>query len=331
MARTAHQSSAATTRAGMLRLEGEAHSLVARLPQLLLEAVRVSSTVAHGLHGRRRAGPGETFWQFRHYEKSSDPAQLIDWRRSASSDHLFVREREWEAAHTVWLWADLSPSMQFRSDLSQTSKRDRAVVLMLALADMLVRAGERVGLLGLTRPSASRQAARRMAETLAAGLGTATTQASLPPRLRLARFSGVIAIGDFLDPPDEVGSVVADLAGNGVVGQLVQVLDPAEETLPYEGRTEFLALEGGARWNTDRAEGLRETYRRRLTAHRAEIQAHCRAAGWGMLTHRTDHPATEPLLAVMTRLQAQSATRGIASRNVTRGGPATRRAGGGPP
>lgn len=78
-----------------------------------------------------------------------------------------MREREWEAAHTVWLWADLSPSMLFRSHLSDTVKRDRALVLLLALADLLAETGERVGLPGLRRPVADRHAAERIAAALA--------------------------------------------------------------------------------------------------------------------------------------------------------------------
>ena len=84
------------------------------MPRLILEARRVAATVIHGLHGRRRAGTGENFWQFRRF-MSGEPARSIDWRRSARDDHLYVREREWEAAHTVWLWADRSPSMDFAS------------------------------------------------------------------------------------------------------------------------------------------------------------------------------------------------------------------------
>src|SRR4029453_9272408 len=118
--------------------EAEAHGLAARMPALLIEALRVAHTAAHGTHGRRRPGPGETFWQFRHYDQN-DPASGIDWRRSASSDNLFVSEREWEAAPPVWLWVDFSPSMRFRSSLSKTSKESRAVVLSLALAELLAR------------------------------------------------------------------------------------------------------------------------------------------------------------------------------------------------
>src|ERR1044072_4320228 len=121
---------------GFLGLEREALGLADRLPNILIEAKRIAQTVAHGIHGRRRSGPGETVWQFRQFQ-SSDTARQIDWRRSASSDHLYVREREWEAAHTLWLWPDLSASMNFRSHLSRTTKRERAIVLMLAAAEQI--------------------------------------------------------------------------------------------------------------------------------------------------------------------------------------------------
>ncbi len=136
----------------------EAKGIAAGLPDLLIEARRVSTTVLAGWHGRRTAGRGETFWQFRPFTPG-EAAAAIDWRRSARDDHLYVREKEWEAAHTVWLWADLSASMDFRSRLAPVGKRDRALVLMLALAEALAGAGERIGLPGVTNPIMARDAA----------------------------------------------------------------------------------------------------------------------------------------------------------------------------
>jgi uncharacterized protein (DUF58 family) len=265
----------------------------------------VANTVAHGIHGRRRPGAGETFWQFRQFQ-GSDPATVIDWRRSASSDTLYVREREWEASHTFWLWPDVSPSMLFRSHLAPVEKRDRAIVLMLAVAEMLVRAGERVALLGLTPPLASRKATTRLAEALAANEGTAAQNASLPPKARLSRFSSAILVGDFLDPAETVAKRLNEMAENGVQGHLIQVLDPAEETLAYQGRVEFRSPEGGERWIADRVETLRGAYHRKLTAHRAEIQEAARRLGWSFLVHHTDRPAAEPLLTLTMRLQGMA-------------------------
>ena len=291
---------------GIFKLEGEAQSLAARLPELLLEALRVANTVAHGIHGRRRPGTGETFWQFRQFQ-GSDPATVIDWRRSASSDTLYVREREWEASHTFWLWPDLSPSMAFRSHLSTVSKHDRALVLALASAEMLVRAGERIALLGLTPPMASRKATSRMAEALAASARSGVTSESLPPKARLSRFSSAILFGDFLDPPEAIARRLNEMAENDVQGHLVQVLDPAEEALASEGRMEFRSPEGGERWIADRVESLRGEYQKRLTEHRARIEEAARRIGWSFLVHHTDRPAAEPLLSLIMRLQGAAA------------------------
>ncbi|WP_072390938.1 DUF58 domain-containing protein [Hyphomicrobium sp. CS1GBMeth3] len=288
----------------VLKLERDAHALAERLPDLLVEADRIAQTVAHGIHGRRRAGPGETFWQFRTYEQQ-DSAQLIDWRRSASSDHLYVREREWEAAHTVWLWPDLSPSMAFKSHLSNVTKRDRALVLMLAAGELLVRGGERVGLLGLTLPTSSRRAATRIAEAIATHPDAPQLVSGRPSPIRVSRYSGLILVSDFLDPIEELRESIEILAAGGATGHLVQVLDPAEETLPYEGRTEFLASEGGTSWIADRAESLRARYQARLKAHRDELQALATRLGWTFLVHHTDRPPTEPLLTLVMRLEGR--------------------------
>ena len=115
----------------------DALALSQRMPRLILEARRVAATLSHGIHGRRRAGQGESFWQFRPFV-AGEAAQRIDWRRSARDDRLYVREREWETAHTVWFWMDRSPSMGFASDLAQAPKIERALVLGLALADAFV-------------------------------------------------------------------------------------------------------------------------------------------------------------------------------------------------
>ena len=288
----------------MFGREAEAHELADRLPDLMLDGVRISNTVVHGVHGRKRAGPGETFWQFRQYQ-TGDTLQQIDWRRSASSDHLFIREREWEAAHTVWLWPDISRSMAFRSHLSKVYKSDRALVLMFALVEMLVRAGERTALMGLTNPSVSRKTTTRIAEMLAANLKSNGLTQSLPPQQKVSRFSSVIWISDFLDPIETLVKRIDELAASGSRGHLVQVLDPAEETLPYSGRTEFIGVEDGTRWLSDRAETLRDAYLSKLNEHRAALRDVARRTGWSFAVHHTDRSAADMLLQLNMRLRGE--------------------------
>ncbi|MCX5481138.1 DUF58 domain-containing protein [Kaistia geumhonensis] len=280
----------------------EAKTLADSLPGLLVEARRIATTVLAGWHGRRRAGPGETFWQFRPFLAGEAPGR-IDWRRSARDDHLYVREREWEAAHTIWLAADLSRSMEFRSPLATASKRDRAVVLLLAVAELLAGAGERIGLIGLSDPVLARNAAERLAETL---LHRGRDSVGLPDTRRLTRFADLVMIGDLLDPLGEIDAKLADCARAGATVHLIEIRDPVEETFPYAGRAEFRDPESGTVYVAGRAEQIADDYRRHLAARRDHLASTCRRLGWSYLVHRTDRPATEPLLALHARLSDRS-------------------------
>ena len=149
------------------------------------------------MHGRRQAGPGETFWQFRPFV-SGEPAARVDWRRSAREDRAFVREREWEASHTIWIWFDRSPSMTFASSLAPCAKVDRAAVLALALADLAVRGGERVGLIGLTPPLAGARRHRALRRGGGGRRAARRAVAGLPPAAPIKPRAKAALIGDFL-------------------------------------------------------------------------------------------------------------------------------------
>lgn len=273
----------------------EARSLAEAMPALLVEARRISATILAGWHGRRRAGPGEAFWQFRPFT-SGEPSAMIDWRRSARDEHLYVREREWEAAHTIWLVPDLSASMRFRSRLAPVDKQSRAALLTLALAELLARGGERVGLLAGGPPTLSRNAAERIAHDL---LDAADRPLDFN---RVGRFSEVVLAGDFLDPEEDIEAQLDTIASSGARAHLVQVFDPAEETFPYSGRTQFTDPESGYRHLVGRAESVADAYRERLAARRDRLNERCRRLGWTFLIHRTDRTPLEPLLQLHGRL-----------------------------
>ena len=284
------------------RIREEATTLSARLPGLVVAARQVAHSLMHGVHGRRQAGPGETFWQFRPF-LSGEPAARVDWRRSARENHAFVREREWEASHTVWIWFDRTASMAFNSDLAPCPKVDRAAVLAFALADLAVRGGERAGLMGMTRPLASRAVIERFAEATAADErlhGMATS--GLPPAEPVRGRSKVVLIGDFLGDPQETARAIRGLASQGAEGQLLMIADPIEESFPFAGHTEFLEAGGAARLRAPRAQSLREAYLKRLAEHREAVRAACAARGWDFAIHRIDQSAAHALLALRARL-----------------------------
>jgi uncharacterized protein (DUF58 family) len=280
------------------RAVGEGQTLAAAMPRLILEARRVAATVIHGLHGRRRAGPGENFWQYRRFI-SGEPASRVDWRRSARDDHLYVRELEWEAAHTVWIWPDRSPSMIFASQLAHETKLYRALVLALALGEVLVEAGERVGIPGQMRPTGSRNVVERMAQAI---LHDRSERGSLPPNFSPAPLAEIVLLSDLWSDIGEVRRTITQLSSSGARGHVVQIVDPAEETFPYWGRIEFVEPEGGGRITAGRAETWRGDYTARVARHRAEIRAETDRLGWSFAIHRTDRPASELLLALHARI-----------------------------
>ena len=281
-----------------LRHRDSAERLASALPPLLVEAERVAQNISQGLHGRRRAGSGEAFWQFRRY-RPGDMASTIDWRKSARSDRLYIRENEWEAANTLWLWVNRSSSMEFKSHLSNTTKQDRAIVLSLALGSLLVRAGERIGAFGSGFPASSyRTALRRLAAHFTEVADENDQALSMPPKVTLRRFSNIVLFSDFLEPVEDIGDRLAAIGSHDVRGHLVQIVDPAEETLPYTGRKEFQEMVGNLKLTIGRAENLRTDYQSRVAAHRAELRELVRRLGWTLTVHHTDHSPQTALLAL---------------------------------
>lgn len=286
--------------AAVARASGEGRTLAASMPRLILEARRVAATVIHGLHGRRRAGPGENFWQYRRFV-SGEPASRVDWRRSARDDHLYVREQEWEAAHTVWIWPDRSPSMYFASSLARDSKLYRTLVIALALAEVLVEGGERVGIPSLMRPTGSRSIIERIAQAIVVDRDERT---SLPPDFAPSPLAEVVLLSDLWSDIADVRRIIAQLSSGGTQGHIVQIVDPAEETFPYWGRIEFIEPEDGRRITAGRAENWRAEYVAQIAQHRAAIRSEADRLGWSFSIHRTDRPAAELLLALHARIGA---------------------------
>jgi uncharacterized protein (DUF58 family) len=283
-----------------------AEALGARLPPLLIAADRVASTVAQGVHGRRRVGQGDSFWQFRRFV-SGDPLARVDWRQSAKSgrgapEGWFIRETEWEAAQTVCVWRDGSASMCWRSRQVPVEKRDRANLLLLSLASLLLRGGERVMMMQQDARSVTN---RSGLDRLAAALDTTTGETGLPPEVRLPRHGTVVLFSDFLSPLDEIRALIGRFAAVPVTGYLLQILDPAETVLPYQGRIRFRGLESDGDALIPRVESVRAAYADRLKAQQDGISSACASAGFGFGVHRTDHPPEMALLALYHALAAR--------------------------
>ena len=199
--------------------------LAKRLPALLVEASRVAQTVAHGIHGRRRAGPGETFWQFRHYREQRRRA-AIDWRRSACSDHLFIREKRMgSGAHAPALARPVAVDGVPLASLHRHQARPRADpgLRHRRTADRRRRARRpawRRRALGRTQDRAQDRAGHRPQQAGADAISRACRRARRSRASRNASCSATSSIR----PTN--WRRLEHIAAQGVRGHLIQILDP---------------------------------------------------------------------------------------------------------
>ena len=276
-----------------LALRSDAEDLAAPLPALLAEAEHLATTVLLGDHGRRRAGMGDTFWQYRPAQPH-DEARSIDWRRSARSDTDFVQDKEWQIAQSIVLWVDQAASMTFQSTDALPTKAGRARTLAMAMAILLVRGGERVGLTSLRLPPRRGEAQlMRMAALLSKeddiDYGAPEAQGMLP-------HSRALFISDFLGDMQPVEEALMRAADRGVRGAILQILDPQEEAFPFDGRTIFQSMTGALEHETLKAGDLKKRYLDRLAERKTRLQHLARTTGWQFQTHRTDESSAKALL-----------------------------------
>jgi uncharacterized protein (DUF58 family) len=253
---------------------------------LLLEAEKVAQSFMKGVHGRRRTGTGEAFWQFRPWQPG-DSRRDIDWRQSAKRGEAFVRQTEWEAAQTVFLYRDASASMDFggKAEGDTLRKKEYAEVLLLALGIVLLNGGEQVGLLGTDlAPQTGYPSIQRIFEMLPAQKQLADSGRPVKGR------SHAVIISDFYFPLEELGEFCEKLAARHVSGTLVQVFHPAEQSLPYGGRVRFEDIEGLDTEALDitQVEAIREEYEQKFIAHQEALADMAKGLHWHFEKLSTD-------------------------------------------
>ncbi|MBS1301085.1 DUF58 domain-containing protein [Loktanella sp. SALINAS62] len=281
-------------------LRTRAERTASALPPLLATAEHLASTVILGDHGRRRAGTGDTFWQYRPAQ-SHDTARSIDWRRSARSDSAFVQDREWQIAQSVVFWVDQGASMRFSSDSGVPDKATVARTLALACAILLNRGGERIGLTGSALPP--RRGTAQITQMAALLSQDDPADYALPEARGMVPHSRAVFVSDFLSDLAPIESALTRAADQGVHGALVQILDPQEEAFPFDGRTVFESMTGGLRHETLKAGDLRNRYLDRLAERKDRLSGLGRTTGWQFTTQHTDAPATQALLWLYSALE----------------------------
>jgi len=275
------------------QLRRRAEAAASRLPPLLARAEYLANTVLLGDHGRRRSGLGDDFWQYRPMQLG-DSFRMIDWRRSAKGDAQFVRQKEWQIAQSVSLWVDNAASMNYASRKDLVEKADRARLMALAISILMIRAGERVGLAGLELPPRRGDGQIwRLSEAL---MQDGAEDRGIPEARAMIPQSRAVFISDFMGDISVVESALTKAADRGVRGALLQILDPAEEEFPFQGRAIFESMQAQVRHETRKANDLKDRYVTRLAERKDRMRQLARATGWVFETHLTNAPVQQALL-----------------------------------
>lgn len=280
-----------TPSAAHLRVRSEAET--SALPPLLARAEHLAGTVLLGEHGRRRAGMGDDFWQYRPAQPG-DRRRSVDWRRSAKSDGQYVREREWQIAQSVMMWVDQAASMRFSSDRNLPEKIDRARLLAMSGSILLLRGGERVGLTGGALPP--KRGEGQLLHLAEAFSREDSGDYGVPEARLMLPHARAVFLSDFLGDAAPIEAALTKAADRGLRGMLIQVLDPSEEAFPFHGRTIFESVGGTMQHDTLKASDLRNRYLDRLAERKAWLQHIARATGWQYHLHRTSDAAQAALL-----------------------------------
>lgn len=288
------------TQHASIKLRANAHELTGGMPALIASARQLAATLAIGVHGRRRVGMGEEFWQYRQADVGDNPRD-IDWRRSAQGDQYFIRQTEWQTAQAVYLWADDSASMQFRAGNPAQSKSDRAKLLALATAILLAKSGERFTHLDdPRRPQSGEAQINHLSQHIMHQ--PSQTDFGLPIAGSLAAGSRAVLLSDFLGDWDEIVKAISRIADQDVQGSMVQILDPDELAFPFKGRTIFQSMGKTLSFEARRANSLRNDYLERLAERQNELQSLARATGWRFTQHQTNASAQSALMWIYTTL-----------------------------
>lgn len=269
----------------ILKLRQKAEESSASLPALMVRAENIADNIMHGEHAQKKAGAGEKFWQFREYHTSDRP-QDIDWRQSAKTDHVFIKQREWQTTQRTYLWCAGGKTMDYPSDKNTISKQDCAQLMCLSLALLLRKAEEQIGVFGDLKTGRSAQTMQKIGQHL---IDLPKHGQALPDTAHfdLPRHASFIGAGDFLSPLEDIETRFNHIAAYAQNALIIHILDPTELTLALSGRLRFQGPDDSEHL-INHVPSIREEYQNRITEHVNAVQSLCEERGWFYIRHTTD-------------------------------------------
>ncbi len=276
-----------------------ADELVAGLPALLLSAEKLSRMLINGPHGRRRSGEGQDFWQFRPYE-AGEEAQQIDWRQSAKRQSPHIRQSEQQTSDAMYFWLDRSRGMSYRSERHLKSKEEFGTLLLLALAILLDRGEEDYTLIG---GELALSHGHLHLDRFARALIENNKQIRRTNNITAKRSTGhVIMASDFLMNEEYLEDLIEEFSTFGRRGIFLHLVDPAEATLPFEGRIRFADYDEENSVTIEKISEVRKAYQVRFKQHCEQISKLAQRTGWTYVLADTSRPPVDILSQLMHQI-----------------------------
>jgi uncharacterized protein (DUF58 family) len=276
---------------------------IARIADLTLRSRRLAEGAISGLHRSPFHGFNVEFAAYREYTPGDDLRRL-DWRVFARSDRHFIKQYEEESNARVTFVVDASASMNYRGARVALSKFDYGATLTVALAMLLARQQDPVGLVlfdeeanTVLPPSAKQAQVAVMTDLLQRCTPSRKTELggllrSLTDRLR--RRGLIVIVSDMLTDLDAFHDGLNRLRFLGHEVLVMQVLDRDELELPFDGPMIFRDIEGDEELFAE-PWGFRNAYRRAMQDFLDGVTRECGARGYDHVRFFTDEPLGQSL------------------------------------
>lgn len=285
-----------------------------RLDHLVLGSRWTAEGGRSGRHASSQKGASVEFRDHRDYVQG-DSLRHLDWKVFGRSERYFIKQFQEETSLRTHVVIDASASMDFRHSGNMT-KFAFARELAASAAYLAHHQQDSIGLViyddevrqWLPAKGGSRQV-RHFLDALAAHApaGRTDTGKALEALAEgMARRGLVLMLSDLLDAPEAVFRALAHFRRKGHDVVLVQVLDPAEIDLPFDGVSDFIDMETGERIEADAAL-VRRAYREALDAAIQSFRDRCGALRVDfrtVTTHRAPSDFLNEILADRKRLGA---------------------------
>lgn len=281
---------------------------LAKLKGLELKARLIVEGFVSGMHKSPYQGFSVEFAEHREYAPGDD-LRYVDWKLYGKSDRYYLKQYEEETNFACYLVLDCSESMQYRSEAAAVSKLEYAQYIAAALAYLVIRQRDAVGLVTfdssishLIRSSSQASHLKQlfgvMEQTPASG------ETALGPILnqlaeRIGKRSLVILLSDLFDETESIVRGLKHLRHRRHDVSVMQIIDPAEQDFPFEDPTLFKGLEELSEQMIE-PRSLRSAYRREFEEFLLEMRRACRDLKMDHHAIRTDGPLDVALSAFLS-------------------------------